>query len=278
MLEVGEHGPAVLFRAARSILGHAFYHTAAYWVDGLLVDTTCAYTARELLNALSARKLVVEQIVNTHCHEDHIGANRLVQQAYSVPIRAHPLALPILANPRLQYLQPYRRFFWGWPQPSQGQPLEEWVETEHCRFQVLHTPGHSPDHICLYEPKQGWLFTGDAYIGGQDRAARPDYDIYEVIASLKKLAALEVTVLFPGSGSVRTNHPTADIQRKITYLEELGAQVRELHRQGYSVRAIQKSLLGKEPYITYLTQGHFRGVYLIQAYLRGPSTSESKGL
>lgn len=275
MLEIGEHGAVVSFRAARSILGHAFYHTAAYLVDGLLVDTTCAYTAHELLNALSVRKSVVEQVVNTHCHEDHIGANGLVQQTYDVPIRAHPLALPILANPRLQYLQPYRRFFWGRPQPSQGQPLEEWVETQHYRFQVLHTPGHSPDHICLYEPKLGWLFTGDAFIGGQDRAARPDYDIYEVIASLKKLAALDVAVLFPGSGSVRKNHPAADIQRKIAYLEELGAKVRDLHRQGYSVRAIQKCLLGKEPHITYLTQGHFRGVHLIQAYLRGPSTTES---
>jgi len=278
VLEVREHGLVISFRAARSFLGHAFYHTAAYWVDGLLVDTTCAYTARELLDALSARTLTVKQVVNTHCHEDHIGANGLVQQVFGVPILAHPLALPILAEPKLQYLQPYRRFFWGWPKPSQGQPLGKWVETEHCRFQVLHTPGHSPDHICLYEPKMGWLFTGDAYIGGQDRAARPDYDIYEVIASLKKLAALEVTALFPGSGSVRMNHPTAEIQRKIAYLEELGAKVRDLHQQGYSVRAIQKRLLGKEPHITYLTQGHFRGVYLIQAYLRDPSTRESRGV
>ncbi|MGQ9493754.1 MAG: MBL fold metallo-hydrolase [Anaerolineae bacterium] len=278
MLEVKEYAPVVSFCAARSILGRALYHTAAYWVDGLLIDTTCAFTARELLDALSTRGLVVEQIVNTHCHEDHIGGNGLLQQVYGVPVLAHPLALPILTNPRLQYLQPYRRFFWGWPQPSWGQPLGEWVETMHYRFQVLHTPGHSPDHICLYEPKLGWLFTGDAYIGGRDRAARPDYDIYEVIASLKRLAALEFTALFPGSGSVRMNNPAAEIQRKIAYLEELGAKVQELHRQGYSVQVIQKRLFGGVPSITYLTQGHFRRSYLIQAYLRGSSAKESRGI
>nr|MBC7245148.1 MBL fold metallo-hydrolase [Chloroflexota bacterium] len=278
MLEVREYAPVVLFRAARSVLGHAFYHTAAYWIDGLLVDTTCAYTARELLDALSTRGLAVEQIVNTHCHEDHIGGNGLLQQAYGIPVLAHPLTLPILANPKLQYLQPYRRFFWGRPQPSQGQPLGEWVETAHCRFQVLHTPGHSPDHVCLYEPNLGWLFTGDAYIGGRDRAARPDYDIYEVIASLKRLAALELTALFPGSGSVRVNNPVAEIQQKITYLEELGAKVQALYRQGYSVQEIQRRLLGGMPSITYLTQGHFRRSYLIQAYLRGSSAKGSRGI
>jgi len=266
MLEVEEHGPVIKFRTARTVLGRAVYHTAAYWVDGLLIDSGCAFTAEELLKAVAS--LPVEQIVNTHSHEDHIGGNGLLQQTRGTAIRAHPLALPILANPRLQYLQLYRQFFWGWPQPSQGDPVGEWVETGHYRFQVIHTPGHSPDHICLYEPQQGWLFSGDAYIGGQDRAARPDYDMYAVIASLKKLAALHLTRLFPGSGTVRDN-AVPDIQRKIAYLEELGEQVHLLHDMGLDVRAIKTRLLGREPYITYLTHGHFRGSHLIRSFLRG---------
>lgn len=266
MLDIEEHGPVVKFRSARTILGRTFYHTAAYWVDGLLIDTGCAFTVEKLLRAVSS--LPVEQIVNTHSHEDHIGGNGLLQQARGVPILAHPLALPILANPRLQYLHLYRRFFWGWPQPSQGNPVGEWVETPQYRFQVIHTPGHSPDHICLYEPQQGWLFSGDAYIGGRDRAARPDYDMYAIIASLKKLAALPLARIFSGSGTVR-DEPVVDIQRKIAYLEDLGAQVRRLHDMGLDVRAIKRQLLGREPYITYLTHGHFRGSHLIRSYLRG---------
>jgi len=265
MIEVEGHGPVVKFRAARSILGRAVYHTAAYWVDGLLIDTGCAFTATELLKAEAS--LSVEQIVNTHSHEDHIGGNALLQRVRDAPILAHPLTLPILAHPRLQYLQPYRRFFWGWPQPSRGSPVGEWVVTTRYRFQVVHTPGHSPDHICLYEPEQGWLFAGDAYISGRERAVRPDCNIYAVIASLKKLAALHLTCLFPGSGTVRTD-PIVDIERKIAYLEELGAEVRRLHDMGFSVRGIKKQLLGRDPYITYLTHGHFKGSYLIKAYLK----------
>jgi glyoxylase-like metal-dependent hydrolase (beta-lactamase superfamily II) len=177
------------------------------------------------------------------------------------------MALPILADPRLQYLHLYRRVFWGWPQPSQGHPVGEWIDTTHYRFQVIHTPGHSPDHICLYEPQQGWLFSGDAYIGGQDRAARPDYDMYAIIASLKKLAALPLARLYPGSGRVR-DKPATSIQRKVSYLEELGAEVRRLHGMGFGIGAIKRRLLGREPHITYLTHGHFRGSHLIRAFLR----------
>jgi glyoxylase-like metal-dependent hydrolase (beta-lactamase superfamily II) len=272
MLQIREYGPVVAFRAARSFFGRGFYFTAAYWVDGLLVDTTCRFTARELLQALPRDSRPVLQIVNTHSHEDHIGSNGPLQRTWAAPIQAHPLALPILANPGLQHLQLYRRVFWGWPEPSHGEPIEEWVETPRHRFQVIHTPGHSPDHICLYEPEQGWLFSADAYIGGQDRAARPDYDIYGIIASLKKLAALRLTALFPGSGTVRVNDPAMDIQNKVVHLEDLGARVHELHDKGYSVQAIKMSLLGSETNIYYMTLGHFRGSYLIEAYLNQPAT------
>ena len=265
MLRVERHGPVYECLLARPILGHAYYHTAAYWVDGLLVDSGCAFTARELRQALAS--LPLAQIANTHSHEDHIGGNAELQRARGgVPIFAHPLALPVLANPRLQYLQPYRRFFWGWPQPSQGSALGEWVETERHHFQVIPTPGHSPDHVALYEPDEGWLFSGDAFIGGRDRAGRLDYDLYAIIDSLNKLAALDAAVLFPGSGTVRTD-PTAALRRKAQDLQELGEEVRRLHAQGLSVGTIKRRLLGPEPYIRWLTLGHFSGAHLIRGFL-----------
>jgi len=50
----------------------------------------------------------------------------------------------------------------------------------HHRFEVIYISGHSPDHICLYGPEKGWIFTGDAYIGGKDRVLRQDYDIWQI--------------------------------------------------------------------------------------------------
>lgn len=256
----------VKLRLARVLLGRPLYFTAAYWVDGLLIDTGCAHTARVLLSALKGWR--IDQIVNTHSHEDHIGANAQVQELYRCPILAHPDALPILHNPRLQPLQPYRRLFWGWPRPSQGSPIEDLVQTDRFRFQVLHTPGHSPDHICLFEPEQGWLFSGDTYIGGQDRALRKGYDIHGIIASLKKLADLPVTSVFSGSGTVRSNG-VQPLEEKIAYLENLGDQIRSLWQQGLSPRRIRRRVLGRELPITYVTLGHFSGLRLIRSYVAG---------
>lgn len=261
---VAETGQVVKLRMARSLMGRTAYFTAAYWVDGQLVDTGCAHTARQLLQVV--RAWPVTQIVNTHSHEDHIGANAALQATFGCPILAHPDALPILADPKLQPLQPYRKLFWGWPKPSLGQPIGAEIATEHRRFQVIHTPGHSPDHICLFEPNQGWLFSGDAYIGGKDRALREGYDIYQVIASLKKLAALPIQAIFSGSGSVRTEG-TKPLQDKIAYLEDLGEQIRTLHGQGLPPRQIRRRLFGKELPIAYVTLGHFSGMRLIQSYL-----------
>jgi glyoxylase-like metal-dependent hydrolase (beta-lactamase superfamily II) len=257
----------VKLRLARTLLGKAFYFTAAYWVDGLLVDTGCAHTAHQFTSALKGWD--IDQVVNTHSHEDHIGANAAVQEIFGSAILAHPNALPILQDPKLQPLQPYRRLFWGRPRPSYGKPIGDRVETEHYRFQVIDTPGHSPDHVCLFEPHQGWLFSGDAYIGGQDRALRQGYDIHGIIAALNMLASLPVRTVFSGSGTVRTDG-TKHLKDKVAYLEALGERIRELHDQGLSARRIRRQVLGRELPITYLTLGHFSGLRLVQSYLAEP--------
>ena len=264
--KVSGDGEVIRLRVARKLVGRSAYFTAAYWVDGLLVDTGCAHSARQLTQAV--KDWPVARIVNTHSHEDHIGANAAVAAMKGCEILAHPLALPILTNPKLQPLQPYRRLFWGWPRPSQGEAIGEVVRTKHFCFQVIPTPGHSPDHICLFEPERGWLFTGDSYIGGRDQALRQGYDIHGIIASLSRMAELPVHTIFAGSGSVRSTgvQPLLD---KIAYLQELGEQVRALHGQGLSARQIRRRLLGPDMPITYVTLGHFSGMHLIHSYLAG---------
>lgn len=257
-------GAVVKLRFARDILGWRPYYTAAYWVDGLLVDTGCAHSARQFASAI--RQWKVAQIVNTHCHEDHVGANAELQALFGCPIRAHALALPVLANPRLDRLQPYRHFCWGRPKPSRAEAIGDWVETEHYHFQVISSPGHSPDHIALFEPEQGWLFSGDAYIGGEDRALRAGYSVHGIISSLRRLSALPVATIFSGSGTVRSQG-TQPLVDKIAYLESMGVKISWLHEQGVPPRRIKRRLLGRDPFIAYFTLGHFSGLRLVRSYL-----------
>jgi glyoxylase-like metal-dependent hydrolase (beta-lactamase superfamily II) len=254
----------VKLRMARGLLGRPAYFTAAYWVDGVLIDTGCAHTARQLVSTVKGWR--VERVVNTHSHEDHIGANANIQETFNCLVQAHPAALPVLHNPRLQRLQPYRRLFWGWPRPCQAEALGEWVETAHHRLQVIPTPGHSPDHVCFFEPERGWLFSGDTYIGGRDRALRAGYDIHGVIASLRRLAELPVETIFSGSGSVHTD-AVQRLREKVEYLEEVGGRIQSLHDQGVSRRQIRRQLFGRELPIAYITLGHFSSRHLVDSYL-----------
>jgi glyoxylase-like metal-dependent hydrolase (beta-lactamase superfamily II) len=256
------------FDLARTLGGRGRYWTTAYLVDGLLIDSGCAHTARELVDALRASPPT--RLVNTHTHEDHIGANGFLQREHpSLQIFAHPLALPVLSNPRReQPLHPYRKIMWGWPEPCSASPLadESWIETDHHRFQVIHTPGHSPDHICLYEPDRGWLFTGDLFVGGWDRALREGYNIWQIIASLKRVASLPSTVMFPGCARIREN-PKDELEAKIRYLEEFGENVLDLHHKGWGVNAIVRALCGGPMLIELVTLGNFARRHLVLSYL-----------
>jgi len=268
MLKTSAYETVIRFDLAHTLAGQGRYWTTAYLLDGLLIDSGCAFTARELVKVLEGTSLT--RIVNTHTHEDHIGGNGPLQrQRANLEILAHPLAIPVLADPRReQPLQPYRRLFWGWPEPSRASPLldEAWIQTEHFRFQVLHTPGHSSDHICLYVPEQGWLFTGDLFVGGWERALREGYDIWQIIASLKRVAAMPATVMFPGSARIREN-PKEELESKIAYLEEFGNKVLELHHKGWDVDAIVRALCGKPMLIEIVTWGNFARRHLVLSYL-----------
>jgi glyoxylase-like metal-dependent hydrolase (beta-lactamase superfamily II) len=268
MLRVSQIGEVTRFDSALSVAGWGYYWTTFYYVDGLLIDTGCAHTAERLREYL--KDWVIDLILNTHTHEDHIGANGILQKSSSkIKVLAHPLALPVLANPReTQPLQLYRQVFWGWPAPSRGQAVldGESIITKNHSFQVIFTPGHSPDHLCLFEQKRGWLFTGDLFVGGRDRGVVAGCNIWQMIASLKKVAGLPVTRMFPGSARTRDN-PKDDLSARISYLQETGEKVLDLHKKGRSVDAITREVFGGPMLIEFITGGHFSRRNLVVSFL-----------
>lgn len=243
MLKTSQHDGIIRFDLARTLLGQGYYWTAVYYFDGLLIDSGCVHSAFELTKKLDNES--VKFIVNTHSHEDHIGANCLLQNRHKgLEIYTHPLALPVLSDPKnTQPLHFYNSFMWGYPKPSNAIKIIEGstISTKHYNLEVIYTPGHSIDHICLYEPEKRWLFTGDLFIGGKDKALRLDYNIWQIINSLKKVSSLPIKILFPGGARVRKK-PSEELESKILYLEELGEKILKLYNQGQSVKSIIKTL------------------------------------
>jgi glyoxylase-like metal-dependent hydrolase (beta-lactamase superfamily II) len=269
VLKVTRLGEVTRFDVARTLWGRGRYWTTCYLVGATMIDTGCAHGAPELLAALDGSSL--ERVLTSHTHEDHIGGHGPLKRSRpGLEIFAHPLALPVLENPwARQPLHPYRRVMWGWPEPCEGIAVADGdlIEAGDLRFQVVHTPGHSPEHLCFYEPDRGWLFTGDLYVGGLDRAIRAGYDIWQIIESLKRVAALEVRLLFPGAARV-PDDPSAALRTKIDHLEQLGGQVLELRHRGLSVAEISRRLCGAPMWIELITLGHFTRRNLVRSYLR----------
>lgn len=218
MLTVEEHGEVIRFHFQRKIFGYCLDEVNAFLVDGLLIDTGPSTLGREMVKACN--KYHLEQIVNTHHHEDHIGNNAILQRKFCIPVRAHREALPAIRQPRENLkLSLYQRFLWGEPAPAKARRVGKIIQTRHYRFRVIFTPGHSRDHICLYEVNRGWLFGGDLVCHNHTKNFNLLQDKSLILDSLKKIARFNISVLFCGSEGVVLD-PGTWIQKRIEYLEK----------------------------------------------------------
>lgn len=261
-----DYGEVRYFRMARTFLGWASYWTGVYFVDGVLVDSGPPNLAREV-RALCA-ELQVRQCVTTHHHEDHSGNHALLRDELRITPLAHSSGVTLIAAPE-QSPQLYRRMTWGVPRAAQSAPLGEWLETPRFRFQVLHTPGHSEDHISLYEPSRGWLFSGDLYLAPKLKYLRADEDIYAMLDSLRRVAALDVHALFCQHRG-RVENGAALLRHKLDFLTGLGEHIHELHRRGLPENEIARRLPGSDLVWRLWTSGHFSRRNFVRAFLKHP--------
>jgi glyoxylase-like metal-dependent hydrolase (beta-lactamase superfamily II) len=244
---------------ARQVLGRPVYWVCAFHVDGLLIDTGCAHTARKLMRALEGYP--VSQVVCTHHHEDHIGGNAAARARFGLRARIHPLGIERVRNPGPR-LPLYRRFTWGSPPADDPEPLGDRVETDRYAFRVIHAPGHSPDQIVLFEEREGWLFSADLYLGERVQYLRHDEDLGESLASLRRIAALPVGRLFCSLGAVHDDGRRA-LEAKLAYWETLCVRVAELAAAGLPSAQIRRRVLGAEGVLRWVSQGDFSKQHLV---------------
>jgi len=248
----------------RTLFGRGLYRAACYLYRGILIDTGIHRAEREFMGAIEKYK--IKSIINTHSHEDHIGNNSSLQKKYGVKIFAHQDAIPVLSHPPLLKLKPYQKFLFGLPLPSSATIIGEEVTFDSVQLEVVKTPGHSSDHIVLFDRENGRLFCGDAYIGGFEHSLRSDVDIYGVIDSYRVMLELPVKEAYPGTGNV-VNNPLELFRHKVDYLETAGKRVKELIGMGLSESEVAQKLFGNDLRMRLFTSGHFSAINLVKSFL-----------
>lgn len=261
-------GEVLLLRLETRLSRAMSYCSYAALVDGLLVDSGFPRARAQLLRRLEGR--AVEQVVNTHAHEDHVGNNRELAERFGAEVSAPAEALGDLGRPERIAALPYQRILWGVPSPSAPRPLGREVRTPRFRLDVVPTPGHSRDHVCFHEPERGWLFSGDLYLGSQVRLARPFENAADLVASLERVIALRPRIVFCGHRGPLEDG-VACLERKLRFLSEQRERALALERGGSPLEEIAARLVGREPLgYRLFTQGDMSKLNFARSLLKAP--------
>ncbi|HBP62832.1 MAG TPA: MBL fold metallo-hydrolase [Desulfosporosinus sp.] len=158
----------------------------------------------------------VDVIINTHYHMDHVYGNKFFPNAQ---IWAHALDAPALrsADKFMDYTGMQANSYFPNPMYFPGGPAGRAVDREladgeildfgEVSLQVVHTPGHTPGHIALYEPQSGALFAGDIDLS----PFGPWYgdacsDIEEFASTIDRLIKFNPKVLISGHRGIVTDN------------------------------------------------------------------------
>ena len=153
------------------------------------------------------------KVITTHVHWDHIGGHGLFEEVYvheaeeswlkngipGLPLErirhdvGRDLTLPLPEDFRLERYVPYRGAPTGLLKDG-----DEW-DLGGRRLVMLHTPGHSPGHLCVHEPDRGYLYAGDLLYKGTLFAFYPSTDPQLFARSVARVAQLKnVVKVLPG--------------------------------------------------------------------------------
>jgi len=206
------------------------------------------------LGALGRELADIKRILITHGHNDHAGAARLLSRQCRAPLCLPPKST-ILAGRQPEMLERLFAFLrrCGIPEELLGtarshfQRAAGWTDLETEPYgiewladgetlaingrslKVLHTPGHSPDHVCLLDEESRGLICGDTLLA--DITPNPvlymdpddDYrrapSLLQYMESLWRLKGLNATIGYPGHGRTITG-VNALIEQREDFVEQ----------------------------------------------------------
>ncbi len=167
----------------------------------------CGYQPTPLLDAVEQQELVVEKILLTHAHADHIAGLLEARARFpDAPIYMHKLEESWLTDPMLNLSAAIGLSVTA-PNPAGFLDHGDTVTLGSLTFRVAHTPGHSPGSISfIHEPSNTALVGDTLFNGSIGRTDFPGSSFEQLESSIKQhLYTLDpATTCYPGHGPKTT--------------------------------------------------------------------------
>jgi glyoxylase-like metal-dependent hydrolase (beta-lactamase superfamily II) len=169
-----------------------------------LIDPGChtAVENRELEDYVASKSLKIVNLLNTHCHIDHVLGNAWAKKRFGISLWIHPKEVPVLKSVEV-YAPNYG--FQGFESSEADHFLEEGQEfvVGEEKLKVLFVPGHAPGHVVFYHKSSGQCIAGDTLFRGSiGRTDLPGGNHDQLLEKIKsQLFTLPPeTIIFPGHG------------------------------------------------------------------------------
>lgn len=151
--------------------------------------------------------------VATHIHWDHIGGHKYFPDFYAhseeldwlngkFPLSIETIKKMVVDRCDLPNDFNVNDYIFFQGKPTKVLNDHDIIDIGGREIEVLHTPGHSPGHLCFWERNKGYLFTGDLVYKDILFAYYPSTDPEAYLTSLEKVAALPVKNVFPAHHSL----------------------------------------------------------------------------
>jgi glyoxylase-like metal-dependent hydrolase (beta-lactamase superfamily II) len=162
----------------------------------------------------------IRTIVLTHCHYDHTAHVAEILRMCGARLCVHPQDAAGVSD---EFRSVAMHF--GAHPPAVVPDCSVGEGDRIGRLTVLHTPGHTPGGICLFDAQEGILFSGDTVFthGSFGRYDLPGGNRAALLASLERLGTLDVRAIYPGHGEPVTQGANRHIAAAIRAMKDLYA-------------------------------------------------------